>query len=52
MNIAYMVVWVVLIFLHVMFSTGLLPIAVVMILYLISMLTFSIKAHQLNTVRK
>ena len=52
MNIACTIAWVVLIFLHIMFSTGLLPIAVVMILYLISMLTFGIKAHQLNMVRK
>ena len=52
MNIAYSIGFLVLIFSHIVFSTGLLPLAVVMVLWLISMLTFSIKAHQLNTVKK
>ena len=52
MNTAYSIGFLVLTFSHIIFSTGLLPIGVVMVLWLISMLTFSIKAHQLNAIHK
>lgn len=52
MNTAYAISFAVLIFLHVLFSTGLLPIFVVMLLWFVSFLTYGIKAHQLKTDKK
>ena len=52
MNTVYAISFVVLIFLHVLFSTGLMPIGTVMLLWFVSLLTFGIKAHQLKTARK
>ena len=49
MNMAYAVSFLVLIFTHILFSTGLMPIAVVMVLWMISAATFGIKVHRLNS---
>ncbi len=51
-NLACVVLWVLLILGHMLFDFGLLPIAVVTILWLVSTLAYSIKAWQLESGRK